>query len=69
MKKFLLMTVFGFFLLFPGNLAWTDNRVFSNGHLGFTLSEPASLLLLGVALFCFSLYLKKAIRKAAGSSR
>jgi hypothetical protein len=69
MKKILLMTVFAFFLLVPGNLAWTGTRVFSTGLLGFNLSEPASLLMLGVALLCFSLYLKRVIRKSAGSSR
>ena len=63
------MTVLSPVLLFSDTLAWTGERVFFNGFQGYALSEPASLLLLGAALFSFSLYWKRIARKTQNSSR
>ena len=67
MKKILILIVFNSALLFSDTLAWTGDRFFTNGLQGYALSEPASLLLLGAALFSFSLFWKKVNRKAIDS--
>jgi hypothetical protein len=53
------MIALSYVFRFTVTRAWTSERIFSNGLPGYTLSEPASLLLLGAGLFSFSLYLEE----------